>query len=539
MTTYYRFFLFIIICISFCFRVYKVDQIPPSLSWDEVSIGYNGYSILKTGKDEHGRLLPLDTFIAYGDYKPPIPIYITVPFIAFFGLNEFSVRIPSVLFGTATVALTYVLVLELFSSHKKKYTLALLSSFVLGISPWHVNLSRVGFEAVIALFFIVLATVLFLLARSRSTIWYGVFLPFVAAVYTFNSARYFSPMFLLFLLWYTKEYAWKERKKVAIGWMIGVFALLPILPHLLSPEARLRYKEVNIFSNVDIVRTANQRIEQAGNTMWARIIHNRRIYYAMEFAKHYLDHFEPRFLFIKGDGNPKFSIQDVGQLYIIEIPFLVVGFFGVLLRYKKVGILLLLWLLLAVIPAGVARETPHALRILNTLPTWHIWIAYGIVYVLFEQKHVLVSFSSRIFVIFGYGFFIMYYLHNYYAHYPIEYSGEWQYGYREAFRFSESVKDKYQKIVVSDVIGRPYAYALFYGAYDPREFWRTKHAYFDAVGFYTVKGFGSYEFVRHNPESYEQNTLYILPLIEVPQGSKEVFRVRLLNGESRLVGFHL
>src|SRR5260221_9154250 len=99
----YIFFLLLIVGLAFTLRFYNVSDNPPALSWDEVSIGYNAYSILKTGKDEHGRFLPLDTFIAYGDYKPPLAIYLTVPFVAVFGLNELSVRLPSVLFGTMTV----------------------------------------------------------------------------------------------------------------------------------------------------------------------------------------------------------------------------------------------------------------------------------------------------------------------------------------------------------------------------------------------------------------------------------------------------
>ena len=54
-----------IVCLAFFLRIYKVSSLPPSLSWDEVSIGYNAYSIVKTGFDEHHKFLPLDAFIAY------------------------------------------------------------------------------------------------------------------------------------------------------------------------------------------------------------------------------------------------------------------------------------------------------------------------------------------------------------------------------------------------------------------------------------------------------------------------------------------
>ena len=48
-------------------RFWKLGELPPSLNWDEVSHGYNAYSILKTGMDEWGVRLPL-IFKAFVDY---------------------------------------------------------------------------------------------------------------------------------------------------------------------------------------------------------------------------------------------------------------------------------------------------------------------------------------------------------------------------------------------------------------------------------------------------------------------------------------
>src|SRR3989344_4133954 len=124
-----RFLWLLILILGFAFfiRAYKVTSVPPSLSWDEVSIGYNAYSILKTGRDEHGRFLPIDTFVGYGDYKPPLAIYLTVPFVAVFGLTELAVRLPSVIAGTLAILLTYFLARELFRD--KLYKLYGLSTF--------------------------------------------------------------------------------------------------------------------------------------------------------------------------------------------------------------------------------------------------------------------------------------------------------------------------------------------------------------------------------------------------------------------------
>src|SRR5690348_9476830 len=146
-----KIFFFLIVAFAFILRIYNVASVPPALSWDEVSIGYNAYSILKTGRDEHGKFLPLDAFVAYGDYKPPLSIYTAVPFVGLFGLNDFAVRLPAVFFGTLTVVLAFFLVRQLFQKTGGSDDLALITAGVLAVSPWHVNLSRGGFEANIAL----------------------------------------------------------------------------------------------------------------------------------------------------------------------------------------------------------------------------------------------------------------------------------------------------------------------------------------------------------------------------------------------------
>lgn len=521
-------FLLILAC-AFILRVYHVATVPPSLSWDEVSIGYNAYSILKTGRDEHGRFLPLDAFVAYGDYKPPLAIYAAVPFVAVLGLTDLAVRLPAALFGTLTVLLTYYLVLELL----KRDQYAILSAAVLAVSPWHVNLSRGGFEANIALFFVVLGTWLALSARTHPKRWLFTWLPFVAAIYTFNSSRVFSALFVPAFMIYTYRDIKKNFKQFIIGVIIAAILLAPIVPHLLSAQARLRFHEVNIFTDASIVETANQRIEREKGSLIAKLVNNRRVGFARSFLMHFMDNLQPDFLFLKGDGNPKFSIQDVGELYLIEAPFLAIGIFAMLISYPGIALLLLYWIIAAIIPAATARETPHALRILDSLPTWHIFIAFGILSV---YRYVLKGkIVYCLLLVTLYLFSITYYLHNYYRHYPIEFSGEWQYGYREALQSIANIASKYNKIVISDTIGRPYMYTLFYTKTDPNDLFRTKDAFFDTAGFYHVNGFFTYRFGGPLPDVLEPKTLYIWNF--APNGARIIDTIHLLNGSPVLFIF--
>src|SRR5260221_14138646 len=94
--------ILLILLAALFLRLYKIDTNPPGLTPDEASLGYNAYSILKTGRDEYGTLLPV-IFKSFGDYKPGLYVYLAVPAVATFGLNETAVRLPSVIAGVFTV----------------------------------------------------------------------------------------------------------------------------------------------------------------------------------------------------------------------------------------------------------------------------------------------------------------------------------------------------------------------------------------------------------------------------------------------------
>src|SRR3989344_4388137 len=133
-------FLLTLICILFLFtRLYKISEIPASVYWDEASIGYNAYSILKTGKDEWGDFFPLH-FRAFGEFKLPVFIYSTLLFIKIFGLNEFSIRFTSVLFSLGAVILTYLIAKKIYNN----LAVALFASLFVSISPWFFVFSRTG-----------------------------------------------------------------------------------------------------------------------------------------------------------------------------------------------------------------------------------------------------------------------------------------------------------------------------------------------------------------------------------------------------------
>ena len=121
-----------ILIFGFFIRVYKIDSF--SLYGDELTIGLDAYSLLKTGMDQTGEV-----------------------FVALFGPNEWGVRSLSLLSGLGIIVLMYFLGKKLFSEK-----VGLIASFLTSISLWDIYLSRAGFEAHFALFLALFAVVLFL-----------------------------------------------------------------------------------------------------------------------------------------------------------------------------------------------------------------------------------------------------------------------------------------------------------------------------------------------------------------------------------------
>ncbi len=305
------------------------------------------------------------------------------------------------------------------------------------------------------------------------------------------------------------------KKTIVFVVITGALFLIPVYKFMLSPQAQLRYQEV--------------------------IIHNRRINYGIEYLRHYFDNLSFQFLFIKGDGNPKFSTQAVGQMYIFELPFLIAGIFFLFRKREGKWWLIPVWLLLSIVPATTARETPHALRIETALPTFQVLTAYGITNALFLFKRRLYGMPAKntfiILIVLAGSFNFLYFVENYFIHYPKEYAGEWQYGYKDAISYIETVEDSYDTIHLTKELGRPYAYMLFYKKYDPKLFREQARIERSSFGFVTVKSFDKYFFDIDLARKREGKSLYIVTPVDVPKNADIEKTFYLPNGKTVLVAY--
>jgi 4-amino-4-deoxy-L-arabinose transferase-like glycosyltransferase len=533
-------FLILIILLAALFRFWGITSTPPSMYWDEVSQGYNAYSILQTGFDEHHKFLPITHFEAFGDDKAPVYIYLDVASIALFGKTDFAVRFPSAFFGTLTILLAYGLVFELFYNHKKRNALALICSFLLAISPWHIQLSRIAYEGNIATFFGLLGIYLFFFAKRRQ-MWLFILsvISFVLSFYAFNAHRVFIPLLVIFFFVLFWKDLFKRTNLLAVGTgcIIGIALLVPFIFYLQNPVSRVRFQEVNIFSDSSAVQQSNRWQAEEGHTKIADVLDNRRILFAFSYLQHYFDFFNPQFLFGSGDVNPRFSDQDTGELFWFELPLILVGIYELIKQKNKTTLALLGWFILAPMAAATARETPHALRAETYIPLYEIFAGLGILSIyMFIKK----SFVKKIFVsTFTIWVFIsvIFFLHSYFIHLGTFYSYDFQYGYKQAVAEAQKLEKNYDVISFSNIYGRAYIYYLFYGNISPQIYWQQKNETRDAFGLYNVWGVGKYRFGPSfvEPGDGNKKVLYIGNLQEIPSGTHIIKTIHFLNGNPAFV----
>lgn len=546
-----KFLLIIILLIASVLRLYQLGSVPVSPDWDEAALGYNAYSILQTGKDEYGKPFPF-VLQSFADYKPALYIYFAVPSIAVFGLDTFAVRLPSAIFGILTVLATYFLVKELF----KRRDIALVAAFLLAISPWHLQFSRVAFETNVGLAFNVFGVLFFLKGLKKPWLLMLSALFFGLNVSVYQSERVFSPLLVILLLLVYWKPLWQIAKKYLVAAvLVGIFAVLPFVHYVVTNNMALaRFKGVSIFSEqTETKLESNQQFSEDKGTgnLTGTLFHNKWVTSAREVTAGYLSHFDLNWLFIRGDLE-RHHAPNMALLYLWELPFLLVGiyalaFFPFSLRTK---LLIFGWLLLAPIPASVTSDVPHSVRTLNFLPTFQVFTAIGLVTAhrflsqykgagikykgFYRSSFFSVSLYTLFFILASFN--LIYYLNQYFVQQNYFYSKFWQYGYEEAVMYVKAQEDKFRKIVVANQtpLDQSYVFFLFYLQYPPQEYQKQWENFSGTLD--DTRMFGKYEFrpINWEAEKDAKDVLFVGRPEDFPQDVAKK-TIQYLNGEPAIV----
>jgi 4-amino-4-deoxy-L-arabinose transferase-like glycosyltransferase len=536
--------LFIILALSLFLRFYKLNVNPPSLDWDEASLGYNAYSILKTGADEYGNKLPL-SIRSFDDYKPAVYVYLDVPSVALFGLNETGVRFPSALIGFLSVIAVYFSVKEVFNNwdNDSKEKLALLSAFFWGISPWSLQFSRAAFEGNVGLFFFILGLLIFLKSLRNPKLVFLSAASFVLSLYSYHSFRLIIPLFAVVALIYFWREIWASKKYFILGCFFAAILTIPILLSFTGTSgSAARLSMVSLFSDTTVISNSVKETQrdQLNKDLVGSVFDNRRLVYSLAVAKSYFAHWNPDFLFFHGDSGVQHHAVNMGMLYLWDLPFILIGLYALLNKRTKRSLLLLIIFLIAPLPAAISTGSPHPVRAIAMAPELSIFAALGVYYLFFQDKKIRNKiFLSVVSLLLLFNF--AYYLHQYYVNTPVEYGYFWQYGNKQAVLDAKSLEDKYSKVIFTYTYDQPYIYYLFYNKTDPS--WYQKNWNYLGTGQVERmrRVIGKYEFrnINWGQDKTLKNTLLIGSPQEIPANAHGLIKtIYYLDGTVayRIVG---
>lgn len=362
-----------ILLLAAALRLYQLGAIPISLNRDEASIGYTAYSLLKTGADEYGRSWPVN-IESFGDWKLPGYEWFALPAIAIFGLSPWSVRLPAAIAGVLSVYLIYRLVLLLAARQKSNQAHALFAAFLLAVVPWHVHLTRMAYEASIALALLLGGLVLLMTAVKEHSRWrfFASALLFGLTFFSYHSFQIVTPLLIFVTLGMNRDVYSKFSKSVWRDWFLWfVVLLIPIVVLYsggLLGATKTKFSGLSIFDPPAYFSRLVEKRALVSDypALVGKLYSSIPLEITRQFTANLFAAVSADFLFFNGGGHGSHDIAGMGKLYAFMAPLIVLGFAGLWRKKSLFGQKTLLWtsawLFIGIVPAAITWEPAHSTR---------------------------------------------------------------------------------------------------------------------------------------------------------------------------------
>ena len=490
--------LLILIFIAVVARFIKLDWAPPHLSNDEIGAAYAAYSISKTLKDGTYQFLPI-LWQSHGGYGSPLAVYIPLTTIMIFGNNDFAVRLPSAILGSLTIIFIGLLTAEL----TKNTRLALATSFLLAISPWHFSASRWALESNYALFFIVLGIYLFFLGFNKNKHWATIvsFGSFALSIYSYYTEWVLIPLIILSLIVFYRNTVLK-RKIYYLAFLLFVILLIPLFTSFIQNLNLSRASSEFISKDIVVGRLLAKHPNsiEKGQVILKAILDKYSSYNSLDYLFFYGAKILPR-------ENPY-------QFGFFLTPFLIAFIWGLYkLKSHYGGNSNFVYLLLIISPIAASmtegeinnwRSLPQLLPValITASGTLHIWD--------FVKKNIWIKSLGVGLLLISF----MYFFLVYFRHFPLQKAVGYQYGYKQIALYVSQHYNEFEKIIIDRrfgdrnyyYIGVPSSYIPFYTYLDPI---KVQNARYLPNGI----AFDKYEFreIDWVSEKVKKNYLYAVP----------------------------
>lgn len=435
---------------GFAVRAFKIQSLP--LYGDELTMVYDTYSISKTGMDATGAKLPLTFRMGAG--RPGGYIYFSVPFVMLFGPTVWGERMLSLLSGVGIIILMYFLGKELFNEK-----IGILSAILAAISPWDIYLSRGGFEAHFALFLALLGILAFI--KEKYVFWA---IPWGIAIFTYPTFKFTLPILFIVLAFIKNVPKLVNKKKFWVGILILAFFGAEAIFQTFKAGSEERFLSENIFSDkllhTNIVQTIDyERTVSTIPNFLKPILINKEIEYGRKLLDNYMENLSPSFLILRGDGNPRHNPGEMGMIYLVELPLIVIALF-MLWKENRKNFVILLSIILITPLATMLMGGVHALRNDLMLPSLILLSSYVI------SK---ITKKGRIIIFAAIGIQFAYILFRIYTIAPSKFASFWSADAKKEAYLAASKASQGQKVYlnVTKIDNIEYAYEV-YARLDPR-----------------------------------------------------------------------
>lgn len=414
--------LLIIILAAGFFRLWQLDAIPPGIYPDEAMNAND--ALTSPGK------------LFYPDNNGREGLFINLIALSFsiFGISIWSLKVISAIAGILTVYGVFLLTREIFWSRNGANAIALLSSFFLAISFWHINFSRISFRAILVPLVMTFAFYFLLKGFRTNTVKNFVIsgIIFGLGFYTYIA---FRVAVLLLPFMFLPHLRQRKILSQSTLFLIVIFVTaLPISIYFLqNPEFFIsRAGGVSIFSQA---------------------------HPALEFIKSLGAHLA-MFNF-GGDNNWRHNLAGTPQLlWPVGILFLI----GAAISVRKAitspaHLLLFAWFLIMLLPSALSHEgIPHALRTIGAIIPVYIfaglggWHAYQFASARIKNKKLLLAGCCFLLLTLTYAQFVKYFFT--WAQQP-EVNGAFNVNYTQIGYYLNSLPESAKKYVIVNELGAP------------------------------------------------------------------------------------
>ncbi len=350
-------------------RLFHFGSSPPGLNQDEAINAWNAFCMLRTGHDMVGARWPIFYAHAIGDNRTTLLFYAMLPFQALGGLNVWTTRLPGVFAGILCVPLVYFVGARLFGRWA-----GLLAGLLMAFDPWALLVSRWGgFDGSLCPLLGLLAPAALLWAglppagaNSRPRAWRAALggAAVGIACYGYWPIRLFLPAALMLMVLASWS-RWREVLRAPAG-VRAAAAFAAGLALTFGPLALRHLTDPGTARRAEMTR------------LWERGAPLGEI--VVKIVARWLVHFDPRFLFMRGDVFPIMSPPDQGMLHWYVLPLLIVGLVAAVRAAPHDLAARTVLALVAAYPAGdlIARyEGAHALRSSPGIGALVLLAAYG------------------------------------------------------------------------------------------------------------------------------------------------------------------